>query len=111
MISGFNHVDLGVVNFNRASSAGNMTVFIAQYPDLDSELFTNKKPSVITIDARVPDIGSIKVSLLCSYVHDELSGDAMIGTIAGIISGNKFTSEIVIQKKSATLFLNTISLG
>lgn len=110
MISGFNHIDLGEVNFMLVNEDLSNPTYYATIEKLDSEIFNNKKPAIVSVCAIIPGVGTVECTMLCSRFTDGLN-PAFSGVSTAINNNNKLTSEFVVAMGHVFLFMNVAALG
>lgn len=110
MISGFNHIDLGEVNFNLVNEDLSKPTYYAPIETLDSEIFNNKKPTILSIRAIIPGVGTVECTMLCNRFTDG-QNPAFSGISVAINSNNKLTTEFVVAMGHVYLFMNVAALG
>lgn len=110
MISGFNHIDLGEVNFTLVNEDLSNPIFYAQIETLDSEIFNNKKPAILSIRAIIPGIGTVECTMLCNR-FDDCHTPAFSGVAAGFNNNNKVISEFVVAMGHVYIFMKSAALG
>lgn len=110
MYSGFNHIDLGEVNFTLLNEDLSKPTYYSKIETLDSKIFNNKKPAIISVVAIIPGLGAIECTMLCSRISDGLN-PAFSGMTTAINNANKLTSEFLVSTGHVYLFMNSASLG